>query len=227
MPKISIIIPACNEEKYLKKTLDAVFSSSFKDFEVIVILDACTDNTLDVVKKYKNIKFLSIQARRASIARNKGASIAQGKILIFLDADTIIPQDLLEIINKDFTSQYSSATVKAVPDINTFLPNLILLAKELYITSGLRKTSNGIIITHKEIFEKIKGFREDLPFHEDGYFIRAAAKLNPFQYIKKTIVTESMRRYQKLGYIKPVLFWFVEFWKNLFGKRSKVYPVVR
>jgi glycosyltransferase involved in cell wall biosynthesis len=179
-----------------------------------------------VIQPYKNRNFISINARKASIARNKGAELAKGSILVFLDADTIIPQNLLSTIHAQFTPQYSVATVKAVPDQQKLIPNLMLWSKELYITLKLRISSNGIIITNKDTFQKIK-FREDLPFHEDGIFMRQAAKLGKFLYIKSTTVTESMRRYQIMGYIKPTWFWIKEFWKNIFGKRAKEYPLAR
>ncbi len=224
MPAISVIIPACNEEKYINKTLESVFASGFKDFEVVVVLDSCTDKTLDAVKSYKKINFLSIEARKPSAARNKGAQLAKGDILVFLDADTIIPQGLLQTINDEFTHEFAVATVKARPDTKRLRDWLIISGKEFLIRSGLRKTSNGIIICRKETFQKIRGFREDLPFHEDGDFIRKAGK---FLFIDSAAVIECMRRYRVLGYARPLWFWVKEFFKRTAGKGAEMYPVVR
>jgi len=51
---ISIIIPACNEEKYLLDTIKSIKSQSFKDFEIIVVCDGCTDNTPLIAKKHSD-----------------------------------------------------------------------------------------------------------------------------------------------------------------------------
>ena len=53
MPKFSIIIPTRNVEKYIKKFLDSVLNQTFKDFEIIVVDDGSTDNTKNIIKKYK------------------------------------------------------------------------------------------------------------------------------------------------------------------------------
>ena len=53
MPKISIIIPVYNSEKYLNKCLDSVFSQSFKDFEIIIVNDGSPDNSQAIIDSYK------------------------------------------------------------------------------------------------------------------------------------------------------------------------------
>jgi len=71
MPKFSIIIPVYNVEKYIRRTLESVFSQTEKDFEVIVVDDASTDKSMDIVKSFPvNIKktpHVSVsEARKAS-----------------------------------------------------------------------------------------------------------------------------------------------------------------
>jgi glycosyltransferase involved in cell wall biosynthesis len=224
MPKISIIIPAFNEEKYIEKTIQKIKKSTIKDYEIIVALDSCTDNTEKIVKKL-NVKYIKVNARKASAARNAGVKLARGEILVFLDADTLIPKELLEELPETMKT-CTIATCKAEPDVKKFLTSLLIKAKDLVISMGLIKTSNGIIITTNKIFNKVGGFPL-LPYHEDGVFIRAAAKLGKFTFLSNHIVIQSMRRYIILGYITPLLFWGIEWVKGLFNKRSKIYPAAR
>tara|TARA_Y100000031_G_C8169959_1_gene361288 strand:- start:281 stop:961 length:681 start_codon:yes stop_codon:yes gene_type:complete len=226
MPKISIIIPAYNEEKYIKKTIDSIIKSDFKDYEIIIVLDSCTDNTSEVIKQYKDLKFITVNARKASVARNAGVKLAKSNILIFLDADTLIPKHLLSVIASEF-EPYAIGTVKAEPDIKRLGEKIIVYGKDILIGAHIIKTSNGIIITNKSTFDLVGGFDNTKAYHEDGIFVRQASKLGKFLYINNQVVTNSMRRYEILGYLTPTLFWIKEFFKGLIGKRAKVYPAAR
>lgn len=93
---ISAIIPTLNEEKYLESCLKAIKNQTFRNFETIV--DAMsTDSTLNVAKKYTD-KILVVERKGAGHGRNCGAAIAKGEILIFVDADTIVPSHLFDSI---------------------------------------------------------------------------------------------------------------------------------
>ena len=69
-PKISVIIPAYNVQEYVNKAIDSVLKQDFKDYELIVINDASTDRTEEVVKqyeeKYNNVKLISHKENKAS-----------------------------------------------------------------------------------------------------------------------------------------------------------------
>lgn len=82
----SIIIPAHNSAKYIRKALDSVRDQSFKDYELIVVCDACTDNTKEIAQEY-TAKVLEIDKHSSSAARNAALDIAQGEWVLFCDAD--------------------------------------------------------------------------------------------------------------------------------------------
>ena len=84
--KFSIIIPAHNEGNKIQKALESIKSQSFTDYEVIVVCDACEDNTKDIAKQY-NATVVEIDAHSSGIARNAGLNIAQGEWILFCDAD--------------------------------------------------------------------------------------------------------------------------------------------
>jgi glycosyltransferase involved in cell wall biosynthesis len=93
--KLSIIIPAHNEEQRIGKTLKdyiTFFQKKYrKDFEIIVILNGCTDNTLETVKKaskkYKQIKYLDFKQSGKGFAIIEGFKVAKGDLIGFVDAD--------------------------------------------------------------------------------------------------------------------------------------------
>lgn len=103
-PFISIIIPAFNEERYLPATLQAVQNSALllrsrggANTEVIVVDNNSSDATIAVARSFGARVITELQ-RNIARARNCGAANAQGKVLIFIDADTLVPEELLQHI---------------------------------------------------------------------------------------------------------------------------------
>ena len=100
MPLVSVIIPVYNVEKYLRQCLDSVTNQTLKDIEIICVDDGSTDNSLNILKEYKEkdnrIIILQQQNQYAGIARNNGLKIATGKYLSFLDSDDFFELDMLE-----------------------------------------------------------------------------------------------------------------------------------
>ena len=113
MVKISVIIPALNEEKYILHSLEGLKKQSFKDFEVIVCDGNSTDRTREIAKKYAMVV---IEKRKGMAAgRNGGARVAKGDILVFLDADTKPSKDLLKVYSNAFTNGTVAATGPILP----------------------------------------------------------------------------------------------------------------
>lgn len=90
-PKVSIIIPVYNAEKYIGKCLETVCNQTLKDLEIIVINDGSTDNSYEIINEYKNkdnrIITYNLKNQGPSKARNKGLEIAKGDFIGFVDAD--------------------------------------------------------------------------------------------------------------------------------------------
>lgn len=99
MPKFSIIIPAYNMEKYIKKTLDSVKKQTFKDYEVIVIDDGSTDKTVEVAKKF-DVKVIEHKHAGLSVVRNAAIKEAKGDYLVLLDSDDWWDKDLLKKLDE-------------------------------------------------------------------------------------------------------------------------------
>lgn len=89
-PKISIILPTYNGEKYIKRAIESVISQSFSDWELIVINDGSIDNTRKVLEPYlknEKITYLFQENGGQAVAREKGISIAEGFYIAFIDDD--------------------------------------------------------------------------------------------------------------------------------------------
>lgn len=105
MVKYSFVVPVYNTEKYLKKCLDSLEKQTFKDFEIIVVNDGSTDNSMEILskyeKKYDNIKIINQKNQGLSMARNNGVKKVKGKYLLFVDSDDYVETNLLEQIDKE------------------------------------------------------------------------------------------------------------------------------
>lgn len=101
-PKISLIIPVYNVEKYIHKTLESVLAQTFTDYEVIMINDGSTDGSLAVLEeyanKYENFKLIDQNNCGLSRARNVGVKAAVGDYIAFLDSDDFLAPDFLEVL---------------------------------------------------------------------------------------------------------------------------------
>jgi glycosyltransferase EpsJ len=94
LPKISVIVPLYNAEKYIGECLDSVLSQTYKNLEIIVVDDGSTDKSVKIVKSRK-VKVIEQKNMGVSVARNTGIDAATGEFLHFIDADDCL-------INNDF-----------------------------------------------------------------------------------------------------------------------------
>jgi len=148
MPKISVIIPVYNVEKYLEKCIDSVLSQTFADFECILIDDGSPDNSGKIcdeyAKKDERIKVIHQENGGASCARNAGLDVAQGAWITFIDGDDWADENYLKLM-------YSNA-------INNNC--------DLSLIGYRRVEDNGNIISVVErkplIFPSVVTFKEDL-----------------------------------------------------------------
>lgn len=100
MPLVSVVIPCYNHEKFLKSTVESVFSSSYPNLEVIIVDDGSTDRSLQVAMELKSrfdeIYVISQENSGPSVARNNGIERAKGRYILPLDADDLISTNYIE-----------------------------------------------------------------------------------------------------------------------------------
>ena len=191
----SIIIPVYHEEK-INETIKQI--SKYENCEIIV----CDIEEADTIKRIatKNVKTLTSKKGRAH-QMNAGAKIAKGEVLIFLHADTILPDDALESIHE--------VTTKAgAYDLGINNKRFIFRIIELFssIRSRLTRIPYGdqTIFISRKLFEEIGGY-EDLEIMEDVALMRKLKRRNEaITIINKKVLTSS-RRWEKDGVIYTTL----------------------
>lgn len=102
MPKISVIVPVYNVEKYLNRCIDSILNQSFEDFELILVDDGSPDNSGKICDEYAQndarVKVIHKENGGLSDARNAGIEIAQGEFLSFIDSDDWVKEEYLNIL---------------------------------------------------------------------------------------------------------------------------------
>ena len=100
MPLVSLIIPAYNAEKYLRRCLNSAMEQTFRDMEIIVINDGSTDTTLQICREYEQMdeRFHVIDKANTGVSdsRNQAIQMAAGKYLQFMDSDDWLTRDATE-----------------------------------------------------------------------------------------------------------------------------------
>ena len=113
-PNISVIIPFYNSEKSLKQCLKAVYKSTYRNFEVIAVSDNSLDRSDQIIEEF-SCRFKRLKKNHGSgFARNAGAKLAKGKILVFLDSDVIIKRDSLKIIKSYFEKKHNCQMMQGI-----------------------------------------------------------------------------------------------------------------
>ena len=99
-PKISVVVPVYNAEKYIKESLDSIVNQTLKEIEIICVNDGSTDSSLQILKQYatkdNRITILSQPNSRLGATRNAGITVAKGQYITFLDADDFFELNMLE-----------------------------------------------------------------------------------------------------------------------------------
>lgn len=201
-PKISVIIPTLNEEKYLESTLFHIAQQ--RPHEIIIADSHSTDRTVQIAKRH-GCRIVACRRGSASIGRNAGGKAAKGDILLFIDADTIVFPNILHVIRKDFRSK---KTAGWTCNIFAFSPRwkehmLYNASNNLveFLTRYAKKPHAPGIVTavRKNVFDRLGGFDENLRVMEDHDFAMRAGKHGRFVFSKETCVYTSTRRMKKWG----------------------------
>lgn len=125
--KFSIIIPVYNGEKHIEKCLNSIENQTYSNYEVIVINDGSTDDTLSILKNY-DVEIIDKENEGQGIARNRGINKAKGDYILFVDADDFLDKKTLEKINEILENKkYDIITYGYIIEekpLNSFLLNI-------------------------------------------------------------------------------------------------------
>ena len=169
---ISVVIPNYNAASTIGKCLEAVLSSKYDPFEVIVVDDGSSDNSIEIINTF-HCRLIQLEHSGASRARNTGARQSAGDIIFFIDADCIVAENTLSLVHEAMRDQQAHV----IGGSYTPLPydsNFFSIFQSVFINySELKRKVPDYIATHsmaieKNIFEKSGGFPEQfLPIIED------------------------------------------------------------
>ena len=172
--KVSIIIPAYNAEKTIKKAIDSVLIQDIpkKNFEIIVVNDGSTDNTLRTLKTYgKKIKIINQSNQGAVRAANKGFKKAKGKHVIKLDADDYLKPNILKEMTRILDNNHKIDFVYC-----DYFEKQINGKIKKVSTKNIFNTLAGGIMFKKSEFAREGFYRDDLKFPEYDLLLKVQNK---------------------------------------------------
>lgn len=185
LPKISIIIPVYNVEKYLETCINSILHQTYKNLEIIFVNDGSKDNSLKILKKYKKIdkRIVVIDQQNGGLsnARNSGLKVFTGEYVTFIDSDDYITNEHIEtlynnIIESDadlsitqFKKIYENKPVKNINESNkvkviTQEKMLDLIFSNDDLSFGVWNKLYKASIIKNQFFDEQILFQEDLPF---------------------------------------------------------------
>jgi rSAM/selenodomain-associated transferase 2 len=200
----SVIIPVFGESSLINRTIDHVYDTGAGfDLEVIVVDGDNKGRTNSSIKKTSVMKIQSDKGRAKQM--NKGASAANGEILLFLHADTELPDQAFKTISSVIEDEQY---VGGAFDLGIKSDKCVfrLIEKLANIRTRLTRVPYGdqAIFVRREIFRKVNGFRE-IAVMEDVDLMRHIKRLGARIYIARQKVKTSARRWEKEGVISCTL----------------------
>ncbi|HLX69580.1 MAG TPA: glycosyltransferase, partial [Verrucomicrobiae bacterium] len=197
------------------------------DFEILVVANGCRDRTAEVAQGRCH-RLVTLSQKNLGVARNLGARMATGDLLVFLDADTILEPGALRIIAEQFTERNAGGTLKGQPDSDRFAYRLIYWLKNSIHRFVVHNGSSGVILCWKKDFTRVGGFDEQLELRENSDLIRRLKRFGSYKFINATTATTSMRRYERRGVWRIVWLWIKLWFFSFFGDlRNRTYEPVR
>jgi glycosyltransferase involved in cell wall biosynthesis len=187
MPKISVIIPVYNVEKYLVKCIDSVLSQTFTDFECILIDDGSPDNCGKIcdeyAKKDRRTKVIHQENSGVSSARNAGLDIAQGEWITFIDSDDWVDENYLELMYNNAVNNNIDLSICGMCSIGEngkliekskqfpiMFFDKISAKKTLFCFEYFTTATVSKLVNRKYVYENNIRFDTEIKICEDGLF---------------------------------------------------------
>lgn len=205
---ISFIIPAFNEERLLGRTLEAIQKAAKNvdnDYELIVVDDNSSDNTGKIANDL-GATVVKVNHRQISATRNSGAHVANGSLLIFIDADTVISTEILHSTMTAINNKAigGSATFRFDGYVPLYGRVIQWLLYRLYRLG--RVVGGSYLFCTREAFERVGGFDETVYGGEEMILSRSLKKLGGFILLKQTVLTSGRRlRVYSFGEIMRII----------------------
>lgn len=175
--KVSVIVPALNEEKNIRRCLEALcaMTASTADFEVIVVDNGSTDKTVEVAGEFSrrlNLRTLHSPGVRISALRNLGAQNANGDVLAFLDADCLVPTSWLSFAVPLFSGSHRGIVggFYGLEEMPTWVASVWHRHYHVTKSGEVPFVPSGDLLVDRATFRSLSGFDESLETNEDYDF---------------------------------------------------------
>jgi glycosyltransferase involved in cell wall biosynthesis len=192
---LSFIVPAHNEEALLAGTLESVKTaadSSGRSYEIVVVDDASTDGTAEIARAH-DCRLVQVNLRQIAAVRNAGARQAAGQILVFVDADTILPPKTLAAAIDAIKSGAVGGGAKLAFHGRTPTWVHIILPFINFACRRARLAPGCFLFARKDAFEAISGFDERYFAAEEWVLSQALKSQGRFVMLREPSVTSARR----------------------------------
>jgi glycosyltransferase involved in cell wall biosynthesis len=208
--RLSVVIPAKNEERVLPKLLRALRGQTLPPHEVIVADAASTDRTRELAMSHG---CAVVPGGMPAVGRNAGALAATGDWIVFLDSDVFVEPEFLESLERQIrTRRLQSGTVYNIPrytpgDKGYHALSVRLFDGLVYLLHNVGLELSSLIrypyatgtcmFISRELFSRIGGFDERVAAFEDSELASRAARVARYGVVKRPVVHISTRRFDK------------------------------
>jgi len=199
--KISIIIPVLNEEINLSRISSHLQSIRHQGHEVIIVDGGSADNTLAIAHEVTDMVIVSKAGR--ALQMNSGASVASGEVLLFLHADTFLPDNAIQIVSDSFRRKNYWGRFDVRLSSSKYVYRLIEGLMNLRSSITSIATGDQAIFIEKDLFDRVGGFPE-IVLMEDVEISRQLKKISRPVCLKQKVITSS-RRWESNGVVATVL----------------------
>lgn len=197
--KISVIIPNYNYARYLDQAIESVLVQSYENIELIVVNNGSTDNSLEVLEKYRDkIRLINQPNLGQSGARNSGLSLSSGEFIAFLDADDFWEPNKLEmqisIMNDDTQLVYCGITPFKEPGnekLQSVLPKYKGSCTNFFIDlpgASIVLSGESTALFSRELLEEVGIFDTELNSTAGWDFFRRCSRLTKFDFVSESLV---------------------------------------
>lgn len=208
-PSMSVIVPVHNEEAKLAETLEDLARQEYPGkLEIIAALNGCTDGSRAVAERFP-VRVVESERSGMSFGKNLGADAAEGDLLVFVDADTRLPEGALRLLAEEAAGRTRYiGTVAGAPDkgggvVRTcfFLANRATRRKRAH-------APGGVMLMDAATLRGIGGFDENLPQGTSTDCIwRGLAAGAEYVFVDSFKAVTSIRRFEKTGIVRQMLDW--------------------